>query len=175
VANPGPESGLIVEIPQAETVVGPYRERLDASAALGVPAHITVLYPFIPPGQLDAGVLTQLGQLFAAVPRFGFRLDRTSWFGQEVVWLAPSDPGPFQALTQHVVEAFPAYPPYRGDFAGSVPHLTIGDSPSAGDLRAAEESIAPLLPVIGEAAAITLMTQAIPGGPYSRAATFPLA
>jgi hypothetical protein len=175
VTTTGPESGLIVEIPQAEAAVGPYRERLDASAGLGVPAHITVLFPFIPPAQLDAGVLSQLGQLFAAVPRFGFRLDRTGWFGQDAVWLAPSDPGPFRALTQHVVEAFPAYPPYGGDFADSVPHLTIGDSPSAGDLRAAEESIAPLLPVIGGAAAVTLMTQELPGGPYTRTATFPLA
>lgn len=56
-----------------------------------------------------------------------------------------------------------------------MPHLTIADRPSAGGLRDAEESIAPLLPVIGEATAVTLMTQQIPGGPYSRAATFPLA
>ena len=78
------------------------------------------------------------------------------------MWLAPSDPGPFQALTQRVVEAFPAYPPYGGDFADSVPHLTIGDSQPAGDLRAAEESIAPLLPIIGEATAVTLITQESP-------------
>jgi hypothetical protein len=175
VTTTGPESGLIVEIPAAEAVVGPYRERLDQSAALGVPAHITVLYPFIPPGQLDAGVLSQLAQLFTAVPRFGFRLDGTDWFGQEVLWLAPSDPAPFRALTQHVVEAFPAYPPYGGDFPDTVPHLTIGDAQNAGDLRDAEESIAPLLPIIAEATAVTLITQELPAGPFTRSATFPLA
>jgi 2'-5' RNA ligase superfamily len=141
VTSPGPESGLLVEIPEAEPAVRRFRERLDSSAGLGVPAHITVLYPFIPPAALDAAVLGQLERLFAAVPRFAFRLDRTSWFGQEVVWLAPSDPGPFRILTQCVVE----------------------------------ESVRPLLPIIGEVTAVSLITQEIPDGQFSRAATFPLA
>jgi hypothetical protein len=164
-----------VEIPQAEPVVGPFRERLDSSAGLGVPAHITVLYPFIPPAGLDAAVLGQLERLFAAVPRFAFRLDRTSWFGDEVVCLTPGDPGPFQSLTQRVVEAFPAYPPYGGQFEGIIPHLTIGDGQPADDLRAAEASVRPLLPITGEVTAVSLITQQIPDGQFSRAATFPLA
>lgn len=175
MTSPGPESGLLVEVPQAEPAVRRFRERLDSSAGLGVPAHITVLYPFIPPAALDAGVLGQLKRLFAAVPRFAFRLDRTSWFGQEVVWLAPSDPGPFRMLTQRVAEAFPAYPPYSGEFEGLTPHLTIGDSHPVDDLRAAEESVRPLLPIVGEVAAVSLITQEIAGGQFSRAATFPLA
>jgi hypothetical protein len=175
VTSPGPESGLLVEIPQAEPAVGRFRDRLDSSAGLGVPAHITVLYPFIPPAGLDAAVLGQLERLFAAVPRFAFRLDRTSWLGDELVCLMPSDPGPFRTLTQRVVEAFPAYPPYGGQFEGIIPHLTIGDSPPADDLRAAEESIRPLLPVTGEVTAVSLITQQFAGGQFSRAATFPLA
>jgi hypothetical protein len=175
VTSPGPESGLLVEIPEAEPAVRRFRERLDPSAALGVAAHITVLYPFIPPAVLDAAVLGQLERLFAAVPRFAFRLDRTSWFDQRVVWLAPSDPGPFQTLTQRVVEAFPAYPPYGGDFGGNMPHLTIGDGQPADDLRAAEESIRPLLPITGEVAAVSLIAQEFPDGQFRQVAAFPLA
>ena len=114
MTSPGPKSGLIVEIPQAEPIVSQLRERLDPSARLGVKAHITVLFPFIPPARLDVAVLGQLERLFAAVPRFAFRLDRTRWFDDQVVWLAPSDPGPFQTLTQRVIESFPAYRPYDG-------------------------------------------------------------
>jgi 2'-5' RNA ligase len=174
VTSPGPESGLIVEIPEAEPVVRHFRHRLDSSAGLGVPAHITVLYPFIPPPGLDA-VLSQLGRLFAAVPRFAFRLDRTRWFDDRVVWLAPSDPGPFAVLTVRVTEAFPAYLPYGGQFGGITPHLTIGDDQPVASLRAAEESIRPLLPVTGKVTAVTLIAQATAGGQFSRAATFPLA
>jgi hypothetical protein len=57
---PGPRSALIVEVPAAEPAVARHRERLDSSAPLGVPAHITVLYPFLPPGAIGPAVLGDL-------------------------------------------------------------------------------------------------------------------
>lgn len=175
MTSPGPESGLIVEIPHAEPIVSHLRERLDPSARLGVTAHITVLFPFIPPARLDVAVLGQLERLFAAVPRFAFRLDRTRWFGDQVLWLAPSDPGPFRTLTQRVIEAFPGYAPYHGQFNEITPHLTIGDGQPLASLRAAEESVRPLLPVTGEVTAVSLITQEITGGQFARTAAFGLA
>jgi hypothetical protein len=175
MTSPGPESGLLVEIPEAEPVVGRFRERLDPGARLGVPAHVTVLFPFIPPARLDEAVLGQLADLFAAVPRFSFRLAATRWFGDQVVWLAPSDPGPFAALTRRVVEAFPAWPPYGGQFAEITPHLTVGDGQPLDDLRAAEEAVRPLLPVAGEVTTVSLVTQEVAGGQFARAAAFALA
>jgi hypothetical protein len=65
MANPGPRSGLIIEVPEAEPAVRQHRERLDASAPLGVPAHITVLFPFMPPEAIDAAAVTKLEELFA--------------------------------------------------------------------------------------------------------------
>jgi len=58
--------------------VAQHRERLDANAPLGIPAHITVLFPFMPPGAIDAAVLDQLEHLFAAISRFRFQLDHTN-------------------------------------------------------------------------------------------------
>ena len=46
------ESALIIAVPEAEPLVKALRERFDWSAAQGVPAHITILYPFIPPEKL---------------------------------------------------------------------------------------------------------------------------
>ena len=106
--NPGPQSGLIVEIPEAEPAVARHRDRLDANALLGVPAHITVLFPFMPPKTIGPLALTELEHLFAEVSRFRFRLDHTDWFGDDALWLAPRDPGPFRALTHRVFQAFPA-------------------------------------------------------------------
>lgn len=34
--------------PFGEPLVGGFRERYDSSAAYGMPAHVTVLYPFLP-------------------------------------------------------------------------------------------------------------------------------
>ena len=97
MASPHAQSALILEVPEAEPAVQRLRERLDASALLGVPAHITVLAPFIPADAIDAAVLGQLDRLFAAVSRFRFRLDHTGWFSVEVLWLGPQEPGTRQS------------------------------------------------------------------------------
>ena len=113
-------------VPEAEPAVRQFRERFDASALLGIPAHITVLAPFMPAHAVDAAVLGQLERLFATAGRFRFRLDHTGWFGDEVLWLGMQDPAPFRALTRSVYRAFPAFPPVGGQFDEVVPHLTVG-------------------------------------------------
>ena len=95
--KPGPHSGLIVEIPEAEPGVARHRERLDANALLGVPAHITVLFPFMPPETIGPLALAELEDLFAAVSRFRFQLDRTAGsatarYGSARATSAPSAP-----------------------------------------------------------------------------------
>jgi hypothetical protein len=175
MAAPGPHSGLIVEIAEAEPAVARHRERLDASALLGVPAHITVLFPFMPPQAIGPVALTELNRLFLAVSQFRFQLDHTAWFGDEVLWLAPRDPGPFRALTRAVVRAFPAFPPYEGAFGDSTPHLTVGHGHPPTDLRAAEEAVQARLPIDAQATAVTLMTQQSTAGQWTKAATFSLA
>jgi 2'-5' RNA ligase len=175
VTSPGPQSALIIKVPEAEPAVRRHRERLDASTPLGIPAHITVLFPFMPPQTLDTAVLTKLERLFAAVSGFSFQLDHTDWFGGDVLWLAPRDPGPFRALTQQVGAAFPAFPPFGGQFGEVVPHLTIGHGHPVNDLRAAEESVLAQLPIDGYGTAVTLMTQPSAGGHWTEAARFALA
>src|SRR6185437_3969176 len=96
---PGPESALLVAVPAAEPAVGEHRARLDPSARGGVPAHLTVLYPFLAPPLIDDAVLESIAALFADFPAFAFALDRVGWFGDDVVWLGPRDARPFRALT----------------------------------------------------------------------------
>jgi len=59
-------SGLIVEVPEAEPAVARWRAQLDPLAAQGVPAHVTVLYPFLPVTEIDGQVRSRLTALFAA-------------------------------------------------------------------------------------------------------------
>lgn len=168
------ESALITEVPEAEAAVHRHRERLDANAPLGVPAHITVLAPFIPPGMIDTAILTQMGWLFAGLAGFRFQLDRTAWFGEQVLWLAPRDPAPFRALTQLVYQAFPAFPPFEGRHDDVVPHLTVGHGHPISELRTAEDAIQAHLPIDASVAAITLMTEQSAEGHWAKTATFAL-
>ena len=42
-------SAVIVPVPEVEPPVRDLRRELDPSAAGGVPAHVTVMYPFLAP------------------------------------------------------------------------------------------------------------------------------
>jgi 2'-5' RNA ligase len=170
-----PASGLVVLVPEAEAVVGPYRDRLDESATRGVPAHVTVLFPFVPADALDAQTHDQVGAVVAAVSAFGYAFTHTSWFGDEVLWLAPDDPAPFRDLTQRLFAAFPAHPPFGGEFDDVVPHLTVGHRRPQPALEAAEREIRPFLPVTGTASEVVLLAEDAPGGRWARRASFPLA
>jgi 2'-5' RNA ligase len=174
VASPDPQSALIIDVPEAEPAVRQHRERLDASAPLGVPAHITVLFPFMPPQTIDDAARASLARVFAGAGRFRFQLDHTGWFGADVLWLGPRDPSPFRALTERVCRAFPAFPPYEGQFDEVVPHLTIGDGHPRSELRAAERSVQACLPIEATAASVTLITKEGPGGRWRTAVSFSL-
>jgi 2'-5' RNA ligase len=148
--SPAPsETALIVPVPAADTVVGEHRRRLDAAAAWGVPAHVTVVYPFLEPHQADDEVVAALARQVAAVPAFDCRFARTRWFGQEVLWLQPEPAQPFRHLVEVVTAAFPDHPPYGGAYDEVVPHLTVGDVRVGGlaAVRAAERAVRTALPV----------------------------
>ena len=126
------ESAVIVAVPEAEPVVGTLRADLDRAAGWGVPAHVTVLYPFLPPDRIDDRALTALAAAIRTVPAFDLVLPRTAWFDDSVLWLAPEPDQPFRALTAAVWARFPDYPPYGGGHADVIPHLTVGhDAPAA--------------------------------------------
>ncbi|HEV7203258.1 MAG TPA: 2'-5' RNA ligase family protein [Jatrophihabitans sp.] len=168
-------SALVVEVPEAEAVVSEHRAGLDASASLGVPAHVTVLYPFVAVTRLDDDLLATLRGLFARCASFDYRFSATAWFDEAVLFLAPDDPAPFSALIDVAATAFPEHPPYGGEFDEVVPHLTIGDRADLARLRAAEAAVRPRLPVTGVATAVTLLHQEAAGRRWERHTRFALA
>jgi hypothetical protein len=171
-----PESAILVPVPEAEPVVGPLRARLDRSAGRGIPAHVTVLYPFVPPGQITPAVIEMAAAAVKSVPGFACRFPGTDWFGEDVLWLAPEPAGPFRALTAAVHAAFPRYPPFGGAFAEVIPHLTVGDRPEGGiaALRAAEAQVRPKLPVHAQVSHAWLMTGTRAPDSWQLLAAFPL-
>jgi 2'-5' RNA ligase len=117
-------TGLIVEVPQAEEIVGSLRQRFDSSASLGVPAHITVLAPFMAPELITDRVIAQISHTLRGLAPFEFSLARVGRF-ETTAYLAPEPVEPFVELTTRLVRDFPAYPAYGGAFTTIVPHLTV--------------------------------------------------
>lgn len=72
-------------VPGAEPLVDRWRQRLDPVAVLGVPAHVTVLWPFVPPADLSAATHRELAGLFATEKPFRAELTGIGWFDEQVV------------------------------------------------------------------------------------------
>src|SRR5215468_417333 len=109
------ESTIIVPVPEAESLFGTLRGTHDRVAALGVPAHITLLYPFLPPpSALNQG--NELENLFGAMHAFEFLLVDVRRFAA-TLYLHPNEAGRFRAMTDILSAKWPACKPYNGAFA----------------------------------------------------------
>ncbi|HEX5995291.1 MAG TPA: 2'-5' RNA ligase family protein [Jiangellales bacterium] len=169
------ESALIVPVPDAEDAVGPFRASLDRSAAWGVPAHVTVVYPFLPPEKINDEVLDALADIISAVGQFDVAFTHVDWFDDAVVWLAPRPDRPFQDLTTAVWRRFPEAPPYGGAHADVVPHLTIGDNAEKDVLRDAAQAVATSLPINATITVVRLIAGTPGHHPWPTLREFPLA
>jgi len=118
------ESALVVLIPEVEALVQPFRKQFDPSAAVGVPAHVTVLYPFKSPDELTNDVISFLRGLFQELPSFNTSFSEIMHF-PDAIFLAPEPAEPFRQMTRFIADRFPDTPPYRGAFKEIVPHLTV--------------------------------------------------
>jgi 2'-5' RNA ligase len=129
VADTEPVSAVVARIP-LPAALARVRDRWDPGAALGVPPHVTVLYPFLTGSSLVRDVRRTLAGIVGEHDPFDVRFSRIGRF-PTTVFLAPDPPSPFRNLTHAVTTAFPGYPPYGGAFDDVVPHLTICESADA--------------------------------------------
>ena len=165
------QTALLGVVPEAEDAAGRHRAALDRAARWNVPAHITVLVPFLPPDEID---LDELRALFAAVPGFAARLESVAWFGDTVAWLAPEPADRFRALTDLVWRRYPQVPPFDGAFGDVVPHLTIGHDHPRPVLEAAAAEAATHLPIGFEVSSVRLITGRTGATPWRTVAELPL-
>ena len=151
------ESALVIPVPEAEPVVGDLRTRYDPTAPPGMPAHITVVYPYLHPSALTQSVLNELSAIFAGVTPFRFALWTIGRF-PEVVYLAPDPTEPFLRLTGAVATRWPEAPPYRGIYDEVIPHLTVAHTTSSADVEQVRTKIEPVLGMVCLAGRVWLLT-----------------
>ncbi|MDX9953221.1 MAG: 2'-5' RNA ligase family protein [Anaerolineae bacterium] len=174
-AIPAPaQSALVIFIPEAESLIQDFRDRYDPSST-GIPAHVTLLYPFKPPAELTAEVLATLQELFSQHPGFTVTFQEFQEF-PDVLYLAPSPAEPFRQLTELLANRYPETPPYGGAFTEIIPHLTLAQAGAAQGLAAIaaqfREFAATRLPIQARVDTISLLDNA--GGHWSLRAQFPL-
>jgi 2'-5' RNA ligase len=136
---------VIVAVPEAEPVVGGWRMQYTFDAPLGIPAHVTVLFPFVPSERVGE-VEERVAELVAVAPEFDLLFARTARF-PDVLYLDPEPAQPFLALTGAIAAEWPDYPPYEGAFETVIPHLTVGESEDSALLDRIADEVQQQLPV----------------------------
>jgi 2'-5' RNA ligase len=122
-------SGLVLVIPELAARFGDLRARHDPAARQGMPPHVTLVYPFKPFPALVPDDRQRLGEVAAGHATLELTFADADRF-ETALWLRPEPEGPLQALIAAIVEAFPAWPPYGGEFETVIPHATLAQGPS---------------------------------------------
>ena len=126
-----PRSAIVVPFALPARLEAIRQDHVD-NARLGVPAHVTLLFPFIPANELAPSDIDLAAAVVRRTRGFEATFRQAMTFApteakEGVVWLAPEPPEPFVALTNQLADAFPAHPPYGGIHDTVIPHLTLAN------------------------------------------------
>ncbi|NDJ62356.1 MAG: 2'-5' RNA ligase family protein [Chloroflexi bacterium] len=167
-------TSIVIPVPPAvqALVVPLLRRYTDATLPSHLPAHISVLFPFVPAAALEAAC-QRLRGLCAQVPPFDVTLRGYNHFPR-AVYLELSDPGPVRALFRRIQAAFPDCAPYEGAYGPDIiPHVTAAQFASEAACAAAE--FPPYTPVTFRVARINVDYGVAESGlPWITYATIPL-
>jgi 2'-5' RNA ligase superfamily len=119
-----PKSSIDIHFNSLTPLLHRWRTESVAVANLGVPPHITLLYPWRD-APLSGDDLEQLRTVLLKHRAFSLCIDRLESFEVGAIYLALQDGRSCKAIMSDLMKDFPDTPPYGGDFLDAVPHLTI--------------------------------------------------
>ncbi len=147
-------TAVVVTVPGAQPLLDRAAVEFGVTAAALMPAHVTVLYPWLDPDAVTASDLEALAEICSREPAFDVVLDRFDAF-PGVLWAVPEPADPFVRLTRAIAGRWPHLPPYGGVHAGVTPHLSVLDLEAVGidvadetAVKDAVERLMPWLPVV---------------------------
>jgi 2'-5' RNA ligase len=155
----GSGTTLILPVPSLDSVVQ------ESARESGIPAHITLLYPFLAGRSINGDTESALASLLLEIPAFDFVLSEIGRF-PGVVYLAPEPAEHFVALTEALVGRWPERQPYGGDHQEIIPHLTVAYGAPIPD------GLVEQLPLAARAEEVWLMRRT--EGRWVRCQSFPL-
>ncbi len=137
---------MIIPVPQLEDFVCSWRDTVDCVSPEGVPAHISVLYPFLEPDRTGPA-RDEVAEFFANTRAFNFELTDIGWFEERVVFVRPVPEDPFLDLIGRLMTRWTQCLPYGGKHRDLVPHLTLGIDGDKAQMTRLADAAKELLPV----------------------------
>jgi 2'-5' RNA ligase len=150
------ESAIVVRI-RVPATIERLRKARDRAARRGVPAHVTILYPFVTGPELTSTVRRQVAEIAGEFRAFEVSFSTVGrWPG--VVYLEPAPSSRFAALIDRCAAAFPEHPPYAGTIAEVIPHLTVVEGDDV-DVEEIVEAAAAALPFAARAEGLEVLVE----------------
>ncbi|MBC3192746.1 2'-5' RNA ligase family protein [Pseudonocardia sp. C8] len=155
--QPG-RTAVVIPVPELDPVLGAVATHRPDAVRPGIPAHLTLLYPFVPAPELTGAAVDRCRALCAGTGpvRVTFR---HAVAGSSMVATTPEPAGPLAALARALREAWPEHPPYGGRFGPDPdPHVTLAldPGPDAAALAVATGGLLPVDAVLSAAALVEL-------------------
>jgi len=155
-------SALILPVLDAASTLDRWRERTSgAKPSAGIPPHVTLAFPFVPPPVEDR-VIAQLERLLPDGSPFRLELRAFGRF-PGVLYLVPEPAAMLVSLYDRVHERFPGFPLYGNPALSFVPHVTVAEGADV-VLDAAEAEISPELPLVADVCEAWFIEEAEPDG-----------
>jgi 2'-5' RNA ligase len=158
-------TALVVPVRAADPVIGEHRRAHTPSGKQGMPAHATLLAPFIHASRLDSLDRHRLSDTVGRFPAFDLRLSAFGTFEHiGCLWLAPQPRKQFVEMTKALLEIYPEveYPPESA--AEIVPHVTIGSRLTEEQQEEIKRELQPKLPIRGRVDRVVLYERDAKGG-----------
>jgi 2'-5' RNA ligase len=167
--TPSDQTALLIVAPLPDPLEA-LRRRSIHDASEGMPAHVTLLYPFAEPAALRENLLHAVAGVVAQHPACSLRLvDGRRW--PDTLYVAVEPDGPLRALQADLATAFPELPLYWGGVP-FVPHVSVVEGPAVSDPDALEDPAWRSLPATIPARHVDLFVR--DAGRWRRRHRFPL-
>jgi hypothetical protein len=133
---------LLLIAPDAESLVGRWRAVHDVAARFGIPAHVTVRTPFLPPECWRDPALSLLERFLPIDVTLSHLENRP---GGLVIIVEPDDE--LREITQAVGLSWPTLPPHKDNRPDLAYHMTVVRTANNSIRSQAWEALTPHLPL----------------------------
>lgn len=143
------QTGVVIPVPAADALLASVGARHTGTVREGVPAHVSLLYPFVAATELDERVTSGLGELLAE--QTPMPVEFAACYRQEgFVALRPDPIGELTELVSKLRRRWPDLVPYEGVYGDVEPHLTVAMRASEDTARTIEQEVTEQLPIAAE-------------------------
>lgn len=141
------QTALVLLVPEAEPTLGAVASRYPHLVRRGVPAHVTVLYPWLPVDEIDGHALRLCSLLAASVHPVDVSFSALKAH-PGMIFLEPDKSEIVDRLIKGTKSCWPSMRPYGGKYPDSPPHLSVAlGELSQDEIESLRDLVNPLLPI----------------------------